>query len=54
MKTETKHHSTQALFARTASGQIIKSYRMLDPEVADRVQAYRAQIAASSQTASLG
>lgn len=52
MKTETKRHSGQGKLVRTASGQVTTSYRMSDPEVADRVCAYRAQIAESSQTAS--
>jgi hypothetical protein len=53
MKTGAKPHSTQGNLVRTASGQVTLSYSMSDPEVADRVRAYRAQIGASSQTASV-
>ncbi|WP_310613272.1 hypothetical protein [Limnohabitans sp.] len=47
-----KRHAAQASVVRTASGQFITSHRMSDPEVADLVRAYRAEIGASSQTAS--
>jgi hypothetical protein len=48
-----KRHAAQASVVRTASGQFITSHRMSDPEVADLVRAYRAEIGASSQTASV-
>ena len=52
MKTQFQRQSTQGNLVRTASGQVTLSYSMSDPEVADRVRAYRAQIGSSSQTAS--